>query len=144
MKGTNKFDITLLETFMDKIKEFCSNKEKFYMHLLLSLYKFCEKDEEFPQILDPKPAAIYFLKYLKNGYLETKSERLLNVLKEFISETKLINLEEKKKLLINDNININNNNIERNIDDSFDQNMDEPEREEKINNNIYNEDGEQE
>ena len=101
--------------------------------------------------MDPKPAALYFLKYLKNGYLETKSERLLNVLKEFISETKLINLEEKKKLLINDD-EINNNNV-RNIDDSLNQNMGEQEKEEKINNNndiiddknnIYNEDGEQE
>ena len=157
IKGTNKFDITLLEIFMEKIKEFCLNKEKFYMHLLLSLYKFCEKDEEFPKILDPKPAALYFLKYLKDGYLETKSERLLKVLKEFISETKLINLEEKKKLLINEENIINNKNIEKNIDDSFNQNMDEPEQEEKENNinnvnvndlnngkNIYNEDGEQE
>ena len=144
VKGTKKFDITLLETFMEKIKEFCLNKEKFYMHLLLSLYKFCEKDEEFPKILDPKPSATYFLKFLKDGYLETKSERLLNVLKEFISETKLLNLEEKKQLLINENVN-NNNNKEKNIEDSFDQNMDEPEEGNKnVNNNIYAEDGEQE
>ncbi len=105
------------------------------------MYKFCEKEEEFPKILDPKPSATYFLKFLKDGYLETKSERLLNVLKELISETKLLNLEEKKQLLINENI--NNNNKEKNIENSFDQNMDEPEEGNKIdNNNIYAEDGE--
>ena len=32
----------------------------------------------------------------KYGYLETRSERLLNALKEFVSETKLISIEEKK------------------------------------------------
>ncbi len=133
VKGTKKFDITLLETFIEKIKEFCLNKEKFYMHLLLSLYKFCEKDEEYPKNLNPKPSAIYFLKYLKDGYLETKSERLLNVLKEFISETKLLNLEEKKKLLITENVNKNND--EKNIEDNFNQNMDEPEEENENNNN---------
>ena len=83
------------------------------------------------------------MKFLKDGYLETKNERLLIVLKEFISETKLLNLEEKKQLLINENVN-NNNNKEKNIEDSFDQNMDEPEEGNKIdnNNNIYAEDGE--
>ena len=134
VKGTKKFDITLLETFIEKIKEFCLNKEKFYMHLLLSLYKFCEKDEEYPKNLNPKPSAIYFLKYLKDGYLETKSERLLNVLKEFISETKLLNLEEKKKLLITENVNENND--EKYIEDKFNKNMDEPEEENENNNNV--------
>ena len=147
IKGSKKFDNTLLETFMEKIKEFCLNKEKFYMHLLLSLYKFCQKDEEFPKELNPKPAAVYFLKYLKDGYLETKSERLLNVLKEFISETNLLNLEEKKKLIINNaDIGISNNE-EKNIEDSFNQNMDEPNEEENnINNNQNNdfENGEKE
>ena len=123
---------------MEKIKEFCLNKEKFYMHLLLSLYKFCEKDEEFPQILNPKPSAIYFLQYLKNGYLETKSERLLNILKEFISETKLLNLEEKKTLLIKDNSD-NKNNYERHNEDSFNQNMDELEQKEENYKEITNE-----
>ena len=100
IKGSKKFDNTLLETFMEKVKEFCLNKEKYYIHLMLSLYKFCEKDDEFPSELDAKPAVVYFIKYLKIGYLETESERLLTVLKEFISETKLLNLEEKKLLLI--------------------------------------------
>ena len=122
IKGSNKFDVTLLETFMEKIKDFCLNKEKFYMNLLLSLYKFCEKDEIFPLELNPKTSVIYFINYLNNGYIETKSENLLNVLKEFISETKLLNQEEKKKLLINkvDNINIteaeNNNDENNNMD----------------------------
>ena len=118
IKGTKKFDTTLLNIFMEKIKEFCLNKEKFYMHLLLSLYKFCQKDEEFPKELEPKPAAIYFLKYLKDGYMETKSERLLSVLKEFISETKLLNLEEKKQLSFNDNLNLDNNLNELNNNDN--------------------------
>ena len=141
IKGTNKFDDCLLETFMEKIKEFCLNKEKFYMHLLLSLYKFCEKDDVFPKMLNPKPSVIYFLKYLKNGYLETKSERLLNILKEFISETKLLNMEEKKVLLIKDNV--NNNNIQRNIDEPKQY---EVNNKENINdkNKIYNEEGEEE
>ena len=128
IQGTETFDLTLLETFMEKIKEFCLNQEKFYMHLLLSLYNFCEKDEEYPKDLDPKPSVIYFLKYLKQGYLETKSDKLLNVLKEFISETKLLNLEEKKNLLID-----NNTNIERNIEDSFNQIMDESKHENENN-----------
>ena len=102
IKGSNKFDVILLETFMEKIKDFCLNKEKFYMNLLLSLYKFCERDEIFPLELDPKPSVLYFLNYLRNGYLETKSDNLLNVLKEFISETKLLNEEEKNKLLFHD------------------------------------------
>lgn len=40
------------------------------MHLLLSLYKFCQKDEEFPKELEPKPAAIYFLKYYSEFFYE--------------------------------------------------------------------------
>ena len=108
IKGSNQFDITLLETFMEKIKEFSLNKEKFYMNLLLSLYKFCERDEVFPPELNPKPAVFYFLNYLKNGYFETKSEKLLSVLKEFISETKFLNEQEKEKLLIKDKNEINN------------------------------------
>ena len=35
VKGTKKFDITLLETFMEKRKEFCLNKEKFYIHIII-------------------------------------------------------------------------------------------------------------
>ena len=136
IKGTKKFDTTLLNIFMEKIKEFCLNKEKFYMHLLLSLYKFCQKDEEFPKELEPKPAAIYFLKYLKDGYMETKSERLLSVLKEFISETKLLNVEEKKQLSFNDNLNLDNNlnELNKNDDDNIEnkesnyQNIDIPEQ----------------
>ena len=108
IKGSNQFDITLLETFMEKIKEFSLNKEKFYMNLLLSLYKFCERDEVFPPELNPKPAVFYFLNYLKNGYYETNSEKLLSVLKEFISETKFLNEQEKEKLLIKDKNEINN------------------------------------
>ena len=150
IKGTKKFDNTLLETFLDKVKEFCLDKEKYYMHLLLSLYKFCEKDDEFPSELNAKPAVVYFMKYLKNGYLETKSQKLLTVLKEFISETKLLNLEEKKLLLISNNSNINVNdddneknegvneeekniNINYNYKDS--DNSDEEEKEKEIYNN---------
>ena len=44
INGSNKFDICLLETFMEKIKNFSINKEKFYMNLLLGLYKFCQKE----------------------------------------------------------------------------------------------------
>ena len=132
IKGTKKFDDTLLETFMDKVKEFCLDKEKYYMHLLLSLYKFCEKDEQFPSELNAKPAVVYFLKYLKIGYLETNSERLLSVLKEFISETKLLNLEEKKLLLISNNPNININS------DTEQYNVKEEENNININNNMKN------
>ena len=143
IKGSNKFDITLLETFMEKIKDFCLNKEKFYMNLLLSLYKFCERDEAFPPELNPKPAVFYFLRYLQNGYLETKSENLLNVLKEFISETKLLNNEEKNKLLINNNEEIqkeyNENNSEDNNEINNDENMNEERKESKENEKEENE-----
>ena len=112
INGSNKFDICLLETFMEKIKNFSLNKEKFYMNLLLSLYKFCEKDEAFPPELNPKSSVFYFLNYLKNGYFETKSEKLFNVLKEFITETKFLNEQEKKQLLIeNDEIKNENENL---------------------------------
>ena len=138
VKGSNKFDTELLEAFMDKIKEFCLNKEKFYMNLLLSLYKFCQKDEQFPKSLNPKPSAIYFLKYLRDGYLETKSENLLNVLKGFISETKLLNLEEKKKLLIDNTINDIGNNNEQSFDQKMDDEEQNEEKEEEENNIINN------
>ena len=124
IKGSNKFDVTLLETFMEKIKEFCLNKEKFYMNLLLSLYKFCERDEAFPLELNPKPSVMYFLNYIKNGYFETKSDNLLNVLKEFISETKLLNEEEKNELLINDKQgNFKENNLENNSEENNKEEM---------------------
>ena len=146
IKGSNKFDIILLETFMEKIKDFCLNKEKFYMNLLLSLYKFCERDEIFPLELNPKASVLYFLNYLKNGYMETKSDNLLNVLKEFISETKLLNEEEKNKLLFNgenekENVNEeanmeNNDNI--NEKEKSESEKDEENNKEEINNDIDN------
>ena len=126
IKGSNQFDVTLLETFMEKIKDFCLNKEKFYMNLLLSLYKFCERDEAFPLELNPKPAVIYFLNYLQNGYNETKSENLYNVLKEFITETKLLNDEEKNQLL------------NKNEDKIVDMNNNDDNKEEEENNNNIN------
>ena len=122
INGSNKFDICLLETFMEKIKDFSLNKEKFYMNLLLSLYKFCEKDDIFPLELNPKYSVYYFLNYLKNGYSETKSEKLLNVLKEFITETKYLNEQEKKQLLINDNNIIQNENVnEETVENNFEK-----------------------
>ena len=82
--NTKKFNLDSLEVFLDKIKQFCPTKEKFYMHLLLSLYKFCEQNQDFPKELNPKPSVLFFLKYVKEGYNESKSEKLLNILKEFI------------------------------------------------------------
>ena len=136
INGSNKFDICLLETFMEKIKDFSLNKEKFYMNLLLSLYKFCEKDDIFPPELNPKYSVYYFLNYLKNGYSETKSEKLLNVLKEFITETKYLNEQEKKQLLINDNNIIQNENVnEETVENNFEKNDEVDENEiEKENN----------
>ena len=138
INGSNKFDICLLETFMEKIKNFSLNKEKFYMNLLLSLYKFCEKDEAFPPELNPKSSVFYFLNYLKSGYFETKSEKLFNVLKEFITETKYLNEQEKKELLIeNDETNNENENIvtveENNCEKNSEEN--EVEQENQENNN---------
>ena len=145
IKGSNKFDITLLETFMDKIKDFCLNKEKFYMNLLLNLYKFCEKDEEYPSELEQKPTVLYFLNYLKNGYYETKSEKLFTVLTEFITETKLLNDEEKHILMTfddeeNENINEDNNIINNEEEQENTNNIsNEKEDEEKeISNTIEN------
>ena len=121
---------------MEKIKDFSLNKEKFYMNLLLSLYKFCEKDDIFPPELNPKYSVYYFLNYLKNGYSETKSEKLLNVLKEFITETKYLNEQEKKQLLINDNNIIQNENVnEETVENNFEKNDEVDENEiEKENN----------
>ena len=137
IEGSNKFDNTLLETFMEKIKEF--NKEKFYMNLLLSLYKFCERDEVFPPELNPKPAVYYFLNYLKNGYFETKSEKLLNVLKEFISETKFLNEQEKEKLLIKNKNEINNKGKIENEIITVENNLEKNNEEEENNKKMQNE-----
>ena len=142
IEGSNKFDNTLLETFMEKIKEF--NKEKFYMNLLLSLYKFCERDEVFPPELNPKPAVYYFLNYLKNGYFETKSEKLLNVLKEFISETKFLNEQEKEKLLIKNKNEINNEGKIENEIITVENNLEKNNEEEENNKKMENEEIEKE
>ena len=118
--NTKKFNLDSLEVFLDKIKQFCPTKEKFYMHLLLSLYKFCEQNQDFPKELNPKPSVLFFLKYVKEGYNETKSDKLLNILKEFISETQILNNEEKKLLDFNDN---NNDNEEEENEDEEQENI---------------------
>ena len=116
IKGTNKFDIIKLQKYLEIFKTFCFNEEKFYMNLLLNLYKLCnekDKDEDFPRNFESKNSVIFFLNYIKKENTELKSNKILNVLKEFIAETNVLNLEEKNNLLedieINDNtINLNN------------------------------------
>ena len=70
------------------------------MHILLNLYKLCEgNNEDFPKNFDPKYSTLFFLKYVKKGNIELNSKKILNILKEFIAETNILNLTEKNDLL---------------------------------------------
>ena len=100
IKGSSKFNVILFEKYLSVFKNFCFNKEKYYLHILLNLYKLCEgKDEDYPKNFDPKSSVIFFLKYDKIGNKELNSKRILIILKEFIAETNILSLSEKTDLL---------------------------------------------
>ena len=100
IKGSSKFNILLLEKYLSIFKNISFNKEKFFMHILLNLYKLCEgNNEDFPKNFDPKYSTLFFLKYVKKGNIELNSKKILNILKEFIAETNILNLTEKNDLL---------------------------------------------
>ena len=100
IKGSSKFNILLLEKYLSIFKNISFNKEKFYMHILLNLYKLCEgNNDDFPKNFDPKYSTIFYLKYVKRGNTELNSKKILNILKEFIAETNILNLSEKNDLL---------------------------------------------
>ena len=111
IKGSKKFDEEKLEKYLSIFKNFCFNEEKFYMNLLLNLYKLCDgKDEDFPKNFKAKNSIIFYLTYVKKANNELNSKKILNVLKEFIVETNVLDLEEKNDLL--DNIQITDINYE--------------------------------
>jgi hypothetical protein len=100
IKGSKKFNILLLEKYLCIFKNMCFNKEKFYIQILLHLYKLCEgNDKDFPQNFDPKNSVMFFLNYVKKGNNEINSKKILNIIKEFIAETNILNLSEKSELL---------------------------------------------
>ena len=100
IKGSSKFDPKKLEKYLSIFKSFCFSEEKYYMNLLLNLYKLCEgKDEDFPQKFEPKFSVMYFLNYIKKANKELNSKKILNILKEFIAESNILTLEEKNNLL---------------------------------------------
>ena len=98
------------DEIIQTILNYSINKEKFYIYILLNLYKFSFKDKEFPQNLDCKESVIYFLNFCKKGSDLLKSEKILTVINEFLKETVYLNEEEKQLININYNYNNNNNN----------------------------------
>lgn len=112
IKGSTKFNIIKLEKYLCIFSNYCFNKEKYYMHLLLNLYKLCEgNDSDFPPKFDPKYSTIFFLNYIKKANNEINSKKILNILKQFIAETNVLSLSEKNDLL---------EGIELNSDNEFD------------------------
>ena len=100
IKGSTKFNIIKLEKYLCIFSNYCFNKEKYYMHLLLNLYKLCEGgDDDFPTKFNPKYSTIFFLNYVKKVNNEINSKKILNILKQFIAETNVLSLSEKNDLL---------------------------------------------
>ena len=61
IKGSSKFNIIKFEKYLCIFSNYCFNKEKYYIHLLLNLYKLCEGgDDDFPPKFDPKYSTIFF------------------------------------------------------------------------------------
>jgi hypothetical protein len=115
IKGSTKFNIIKFEKYLCIFSNYCFNKEKYYMHLLLNLYKLCEgSDNDFPPKFDPKYSTIFFLNYVKKANNEINSKKILNILKQFIAETNVLSLSEKNDLL--EGIELNSDNE---IDISF-------------------------
>ena len=111
IKGSKKFEEEKLEKYLSIFKNFCFNEEKFYMKLLLNLYKLCDgKDEDFPKNYNAKNSVIFYLTYVKKANKELNCKKILNILKEFIAETNILDLEEKNNLL--DDIQITDINYE--------------------------------
>ena len=114
IKGSTKFDIIKLEKYLSTFRAFSFNEEKYYMNLLLNLFKLCEgKDEDFPQNFEDKFSAIFFLNYVKKANKELNNKKIMNILKEFIAETNVLNIEEKNYLL--DGIELKNFDFENEI-----------------------------
>ena len=138
IKGSSKFNILKLEKYLCVFQNFCFNKEKYYMHILLNLYKLCEgNDEDLPKKFDPKNSTIFFLNYIKKGNIDLNSKKILSILKQFIAETNALTLSEKSDLLegieLNEekfeldeisfkNLKINNKNIEGETNIKIDKN----------------------
>ena len=115
IKGSSKFNIIKFEKYLCIFSNYCFNKEKYYIHLLLNLYKLCEGgDDDFPSKFDPKYSTIFFLNYIKKANNEINSKKILNILKQFIAETNVLSLSEKNDLL--EGIELNSDNE---IDVSF-------------------------
>ena len=100
IRGCTKFDQRKLDKYLSIFKNFSFSEEKYYMDILLNLYKLCEgKDEDFPEKYEPKFSVIYFLNYIKKANKDLNSKKILNILKEFIAESEVLSLEEKNILL---------------------------------------------
>ena len=125
VEGSNQLDISILENFLQKVKS-VSNYEKFYLNILLNVYYFSLKEKEFPKELNSKPSMMFFLSYVKDGYYEIKSDKILKFFNEVLNETNVLNYEEKKELYI-----LNEEEEDKKIFDNnkseITQNMDDPE-----------------
>ena len=124
VEGSNQLDISIIENFLQKVKS-VSNYEKFYLNILLNVYYFSLKEKEFPKELNSKPSMMFFLNYVRDGYFEIKSEKILKFFNEVLNETNILDNEEKKDLFI-----LNEDEEDKKIDDQMKseiQNMDDPE-----------------
>ena len=91
IKGSSKFDMQKLEKYLSIFKNFNFKEVKYYMNILLNLYKLCEgKDEDFPKKFNAKNSAFFYLNYIKKENKVINSKKILNILKEFIAETNIL------------------------------------------------------
>ena len=125
INGSSKLDQSLFESFTETIKDHSRSKEKFYIHLLFHLVKFANKGKGCFEKVDPKPSIVYFLRYIREGNSEIKSEEITNTVNAFLNETHFLSEEEKEEFYYKE---VN----EESSDKSITQNMDdiEPPKEE--------------
>ena len=125
INGSSKLDDGLFESFTETIKAHSRSKEKFYIHLLFHLVKFANKGKGCFEKVDPKLSIVYFLRYIKEGNAEIKSEEITNTVNAFLNETHFLSDEEKEEFYYKE---VN----DESSDKSITQNMDdiEPPKEE--------------
>lgn len=122
IEGSSEFDNSLFENFIQKIKINSINKENLYIHLLIHLIKFSNKGEGFFENVSTKPSIVYFLRFVHEGYEELKSEKIVEIVNEFLKETNVLTEKEKEEFYFKDQ---SGKIIEHNEEDSITQNMDE-------------------
>ena len=122
IEGSSEFDNSIFENFIQKIKNHSINKENLYIHLLIHLIKFSNKGEGFFENVSTKPSIIYFLRFVHEGYEELKSEKIVEIVNEFLKETNILTEKEKEEFYFKDQ---DGKIILDNEEESITQNMDE-------------------